>query len=122
MNLFLIVCVAGGVGAVLRLLTGSAIPGKWRDRYPWGTTAANLIGSFLLGMVIGSPLLDGSWRAIIGTGLLGGYTTFSTASLETARLLTRERPFAALVNAFGMLIAAVAVALAGMAAGALLLP
>jgi CrcB protein len=80
-------------------------------------------GSFLLGLVAGlagAQLLPHAWQLVCGTGLLGGYTTFSTASFETVRLAEDRRYLAAGSNAFGMLIAGTAAAALGLfLAGAL---
>jgi CrcB protein len=73
----------------------------------------NVTGSFLLGLVTGLVLAHGlpaEWRAILGTGFLGGYTTFSTASYETVRLAQQRRYRAALFNGVGMLVLALAAA------------
>jgi CrcB protein len=79
--------------------------------FPLGTTVINVTGSFLLGLVTGLALTHGlpaEWRAILGTGSLGGFTTFSTASYETIRLAQQHRYRAALFNGIGMLLLALA--------------
>jgi CrcB protein len=110
-----IICVAGGVGAALRLILDGLIRTRIMSAYPVGTTVINLTGSFLLGLLTGlatSQLVPHQWQLIIGTGLLGGYTTFSTASFETVRLIEDRRYIAAAFNGVGMLlICTVAVAL-----------
>jgi CrcB protein len=58
------------------------------------------------------------WQAVVGTGFLGGYTTFSTASFETAGLLLDRRPLAAAANGLGVLVMCVAAASGGFALGA----
>ena len=111
----MIICVAGGVGAALRLILDGLIRTRIKSTYPVGTTVINLTGSFLLGLLTGlvaSQLVPHQWQLIIGTGLLGGYTTFSTASFETVRLIDDRRYIAAAFNGLGMLlICTVAVAL-----------
>jgi CrcB protein len=82
----------------------------------------NVSGSLLLGYVSGlaiRQLLPEPWRLIIGSGFLGGYTTFSTASVETVRLLQERRWLSGLINTFGMLFVAIAAAAAGLALGLL---
>jgi CrcB protein len=116
------VAVAGGVGAVVRLVVDGALRSWLRIGYPIGTTIINVTGSFLLGLVTGLALAHGlppEWRAVLGTGFLGGYTTFSTASYETVRLAQQRRYRAALVNGVGMLALALAAAGLGLWLGQL---
>ena len=113
--LFLGIAVAGGVGASLRFLLDGVMRSRVRIAYPVGTTVINVSGSLLLGLITGlasAALLPEDLRLLLGTGLLGGYTTFSTASLDTVRLLQERRHLAALLNGLGML--AVSVLAAGL--------
>ena len=121
--LVLAVAVAGGLGAVARLVLDGVLRSLFRINYPFGTTVINVTGSFLLGLVTGLALVHGlppEWRAILGTGFLGGYTTFSTASYETVRLAQQRRYRAALFNGVGMLILALGAAGLGLWVGGLL--
>jgi len=116
------VAAAGGVGAVARLVLDGLLRARVRIAYPLGTTVINVTGSFLLGLVTGLALAHGlpaEWRAVLGTGFLGGYTTFSTASYETVRLAQQRRYRAALVNGVGMLVLALAAAGLGLWLGEL---
>jgi CrcB protein len=118
----LAVAAAGGIGAVARLVLDGALRSRIAINFPLGTTVINVTGSFLLGLVTGLALAHGlpaEWRAILGTGFLGGYTTFSTASYETVRLAQQRRYRAALVNGFGMLVLALAAAGLGLWLGSL---
>ena len=120
--LFLAVAAAGGVGAALRFVVDGVVRARIRSSYPVGVTIINVTGSFLLGLLTGlalSRLVSDEWLLVLGTGLLGGYTTFSTASFETVRLLQLRRPGAALANGLGMLVASVAVATLGLWLGTL---
>ncbi|HXH34819.1 MAG TPA: fluoride efflux transporter CrcB [Plantibacter sp.] len=120
--LFLMIAVAGGVGAAARFVLDGVIRARLGGRYPWGTTIINVSGSLLLGFVTAlalSGVVDDSWRLVLGGGFLGGYTTFSTASIETVRLLHEGRSRAGLANAFGMLVASVLAAILGYWLGAL---
>jgi len=120
--LVLAVAAAGGLGAVTRLVVDGALRSWLRIGYPIGTTIINVTGSFLLGLVTGLALAHGlppEWRAVLGTGFLGGYTTFSTASYETVRLAQQRRYRAALVNGVGMLVLALAAAGLGLWLGEL---
>lgn len=111
--LFTCLSIAGGIGASTRFLFDGAIRSRITVGYPLGTTIINVSGSFLLGLVAGLALgevVNPQWQLIVGTGFLGGYTTFSTASFETIRLAQERRYGAALTNGLGMLIGAVAAA------------
>nr|WP_217498885.1 fluoride efflux transporter CrcB [Leifsonia sp. C5G2] len=114
--------LAGGVGAVARLVLDGLLRARVRLAFPLGTTVINVTGSFLLGLVTGLALAHGlppEWRAALGTGFLGGYTTFSTASYETVRLAQQRRYRAALANGVGMLVLALAAAGLGLWLGQL---
>jgi CrcB protein len=114
----LLICVAGGVGAALRLVLDGLIRTWIPSSYPVGTTVINLSGSFFLGLLTGlttSQLVPHQWQLVVGSGLLGGYTTFSTASFETVRLIEDRRYVAAALNGLGMLIASIAMAAFGFA-------
>jgi CrcB protein len=114
--LFVALSLAGGVGAALRLVIDGSVKSRVRTKLPVGTLLINVVGSLVLGFVTELALggvLDESWRLIIGTGLCGGFTTFSTASFETVRLAQERRYALASVNAIGMLVAAVGAGLGG---------
>lgn len=108
-----LVSVAGGLGALLRFLIDQSIPEEARARYPWGTSVINLSGSFILGLLVG-PLQPFVWAPIVTVGLLGGYTTFSTASLETVELIEEGRWGRGMFYAAGTLVFCVGLALLGM--------
>lgn len=112
--LFVGAALAGGVGAVLRYALDIAVGALARRRFPWGILVVNLTGSFALGLV--ATALPGE-AFLLGAGLLGGYTTFSTAMLDTVALWRDgERPAAA-VNAVGMLVLGLVAAGLGMLLG-----
>lgn len=113
------VALAGGVGAVARLVVDGMIRARTGGGYPVGTTAINLSGSLLLGLVVGlsGAVLPDPARLVLGTGFLGGYTTFSTASVETVRLAVERQWAAAWANGLGMLLAGVGCAAVGVGAG-----
>ncbi|GAT74378.1 fluoride efflux transporter FluC [Microbacterium hydrocarbonoxydans] len=115
--LFLGAALAGGVGAALRYLADLGVGRVAGRRYPWGILLVNLSGSFALGIVT-TALPEQA--LLLGAGLLGGYTTFSTAMLDTVALWRDgERP-ASVFNAVGMLVLGLLAAGAGLALGALL--
>lgn len=111
--LFVALSVAGGLGAAARLLLDGIIRGRTNAAAPWGTIVINITGSLLLGLVVGlstSNLLPETVEKVVGVGFLGGYTTFSTASFETVRLLQEGRWSVGVLNGFGVLVAATAAA------------
>lgn len=115
--LFLGAALAGGVGAVLRYLVDLGIARLAGRRFPWGIFLVNLSGSFALGLV--TAVLPGA-AVLLGAGLLGGYTTFSTAMLDAVALWRDgERPAAAF-DAVGMLLLGLLAAGLGLALGSVL--
>ncbi|MEO8907267.1 MAG: fluoride efflux transporter CrcB [Microbacteriaceae bacterium] len=111
-----LLALAGGVGAIARFVLDGLLRTKLRTVLPLGTMIINVSGSLLLGFLTGLVLFAGTpdgWRLVLGTGFLGGYTTFSTASVETARLIQERRWLYALINGLGMLLLAVLAAAAG---------
>ncbi|QZY51952.1 fluoride efflux transporter FluC [Leucobacter tenebrionis] len=110
------IAAAGGLGAALRHLVDSSLPDRVRARFPWGIMLINLTGSFALGLLVGLAL-DHPIASVLSTGFLGGYTTFSTASLDSVRLLAARRYGAALWNGPGMLILATGIAVCGILFG-----
>lgn len=116
----LLVALAGGLGAVARLVLDGWATGRTGGRYPAGTLLVNVTGSLLLGLVTGlaaGALLPPRWALVLGTGLLGGFTTFSTAAVETVRLAAAGRAAAAAMHGLGMLGASVLAAGLGLAVG-----
>jgi len=77
--------VLGGVGAIARFLLDGAVAGRLGRAFPYGTLAVNLLGSFLLGVLVGAALSGDAYR-VVGSGLIGAFTTFSTWALESHRL------------------------------------
>lgn len=115
--LFLAVSLAGGVGAALRLVLDGAVSARVHTALPMGTLLINVLGSLLLGLITGLSLalwLPAAWHLVLGGGLLGGFTTFSTASVATVRLIQDRRYSAALINGLGMLVLSVACAGVGL--------
>lgn len=117
LGLFLVVGAGGLVGAPSRYLLDRAVTGRIESDLPWGTFVINVTGSFLLGLLTGLTLaghLPPTGKALLGTGFCGAYTTFSTFTFETVRLLEDGRLLEAALN----VVASVAVGL-GAAAGGL---
>jgi CrcB protein len=125
MNALTIVLIglAGGLGAGTRFVVDGLVLSRLRTALPVGTIAINITGSFLLGLVAGAVIVHAAppeLQLITGTGFLGGYTTFSTASFETVRLIQSRRTGLALLNGIGTAVVAVAAAAAGLAVASLL--
>lgn len=119
---FVALAAAGGLGASSRMLIDGLIKSGMSATLPWGTIIINVSGSLALGLLTGlagANLLPEAWHLVLGTGFLGGYTTFSTASFETVRLLQERRWVACLVNGLGTLVFATATAAIGMWLGGL---
>ncbi|QEO14638.1 fluoride efflux transporter CrcB [Agromyces intestinalis] len=116
---FACTAAAGGVGAALRFVLDGLVRTRFGSGLPWGTALINLTGSFALGLLVGlaQHRIGADWVMLLGTGLLGGYTTFSTASVETVRLARDRRWRAATGYGFGVLVAGVALALLGIWVG-----
>ncbi|MGZ4269632.1 MAG: fluoride efflux transporter CrcB [Solirubrobacteraceae bacterium] len=110
------VAAAGGAGAVLRLLLDAAVSVRTEGRFPAGTLAVNLSGALLLGLLVGlAP--GGDALEVAGTGLLGGYTTFSTWMFESHRLTEDGHGGTAVANLLGSLLLGLGCAAAGRALG-----
>lgn len=114
---FLGAALAGGVGAVLRYVVDLSVARFAGRRFPWGILLVNISGSFALGFVT-AALPEGAF--VLGAGLLGGYTTFSTAMLDTVALHRDGARRAAAFNAVGMLVLGLLAAGAGLVLGAAL--
>ncbi len=112
-----LVFLGGGSGAVLRYLVGLAL-GRWSQSFPWGTFAINVGGSLLLGLLFGLTYArefrhEREIMLLLGTGVLGGFTTFSTFELEGYSLLAGGHGGTAALYLAGSVIAGLAAAAAG---------
>ena len=91
----LLVALGGAAGSVLRHLVSVAASGLLGAGFPWGTLAVNILGSAAIGIAAGIGV-QGEARLLLVTGFLGGFTTFSAFSLETATLFERAPALALL--------------------------
>jgi len=107
LKLPILVFLGGGLGAVARW--GIA---RWASQFPaaqafpWHTFAINVLGSFILGILTGLCHNRPGWLAFLGVGVCGGFTTFSTFSVETIRLIDDHRATLAALYVAGSVIAA----------------
>ena len=112
----LLVLVGGAVGAPLRYLTDDYVRARHGAAFPWGTLVVNVVGSFVLGAVAASVAVAGAptWvLTLVGTGLCGALTTFSTFGVETVQLAERGSWSAA----FGNVVLSLGLGLGACAAG-----
>lgn len=112
------VALAGGLGAVARVACEGLAGSRWRSRVPLGTLAVNVVGSFCLGLLTGLPVAGGV-VLVLGAGLLGSFTTFSTWMVQSARLLDEGRRSAAAADVGLSLVLGLAAAALGWALGTL---
>ncbi|MBO9307935.1 MAG: fluoride efflux transporter CrcB [Thermomicrobium sp.] len=101
-----IVALGGALGAILRYLVTSWVQHRV-DFFPWGTVVVNLVGSFLIGIVLEMTLrgfLSSQVRLLLGVGILGGFTTFSSLSWEMLTLLEEGDILPAFLYGFGSLV------------------
>ena len=120
-RLLLLVFAGGGVGSVLRLICVAAAGRAWGLEFPRGTLAINIVGSFLLGLLTAAlPGNEGpslQLKLALGTGVLGGFTTFSAFSLEVVTLLQQGAYAKAALYVALSVFGSIAGALAGWALG-----
>jgi CrcB protein len=119
-RLLLSVMLAGGIGSGVRYLAGVSMAGT---AFPYATVVINLVGCFLLGLVAqlaSTGSFSAETRIIIATGLLGGFTTYSSFNQETLTMLMGGAFGAAAINIAATLVGGLAAGGLGMAAGRLL--
>jgi len=118
--MFVLVSMAGGLGASARFVIDAAIGARAAGTVPWATIVINLSGSLVLGLLLGlatGTALPRGWQPAAGAGFLGGYTTFSAASVEVVTLMRNRRWAAGALTAFGSIAGATAAAALGIWTG-----
>jgi CrcB protein len=117
----LLVAVGGATGSVARYLTGIAMTRLLGPAFPWGTITVNIVGSFIIGLLteliarkFSAPL---ELRLLLVVGFLGGFTTFSSFSLDTMALFERGEGLTAFVYVFASVVLSLAAAFGGLALG-----
>ena len=118
MNLIFIIGAGGAIGAVCRYLLSSQIAQVAGTQFPWGILIVNVLGGFLMGVIVelGAQSVDMSQatRSFLTTGVLGGFTTFSAFSLDTALLIERGDIMNAAAYALSSVIGSVAALFLGL--------
>lgn len=119
---WLAVAASGAVGAPLRTVVEAAVTGRRHEGFPFGTLVVNLTGSLVFGLVTGLALyhaFPATPKLVLGSGLCGAYTTFSTFTFETAVLQRRGQPLLAATYVATSLVAGCLAAAFGLALAAL---
>jgi len=112
----LLVALLGGLGAATRFVVDGLVRGRWSQVFPLATVLINVSGSALLGLLAGASAyhsLPATTYLVAAAGFCGGYTTFSTAMVETVRLAQSGAYRSAAVNVVGTLVLAVGAAALG---------
>lgn len=119
-----LVAAGGALGAAARWALGGWLADRLGPAFPWHTLIINVTGALLLGVLMGATLERGlvspDWRVFLGTGVLGGYTTFSTLAYESVALLEQGAYVPALANVFGSGVLGLAAAMLGLVIGRML--
>ena len=101
MDRYLVVMIGAAAGGLARYAIGTAIMQRFGGRFPLGTLVVNVTGCFLIGVLMtmfaDRPAAHPNWRLLLVTGVLGGYTTFSSFGWETYQAL-RDNALAGLAN------------------------
>ncbi|CAN5632144.1 fluoride efflux transporter CrcB [soil metagenome] len=119
MTTLLLVAAGSGLGGAARYMLGTAVARHLGAGFPWGTFVVNLSGCFLIGLLFGAlgsgPMLQHAppLEQAAAFGFLGGYTTFSTYSIEAVSLYREGALVAAAVYVFGTFLACIAALLLG---------
>lgn len=121
MNQLLAIAAGGAVGSVLRFLMSSWVYSIAGRGFPYGTLAVNIIGSLLMGLLtvvlIERMSIGPEWRAAILIGVLGGFTTFSSFSIETLNLIEAGAHIKAISNMVVSVVVCVGAAWVGVIVG-----
>ncbi|WP_306337471.1 fluoride efflux transporter CrcB [Streptomyces sp. KL118A] len=115
---WLLVVVGGMIGAPLRHLTDLTLRKRYGTDFPWGILTVNVVGCLILGVLTGAVTAGAAsshTQLVLGTGLCGALTTYSTFSYETLRLAEGGMRFHAVANALGSVVAGLGAAFVGVA-------
>lgn len=116
-----VVVLGAGVGGGLRYVLGGLMAERWGTSFPWHTLVINVGGAFLLGTLMAlsveRSLIGPQMRLLLGVGVLGGFTTFSTLSYESIALVEQGLLLQGAANMFGSGVAGLVAAMAGLFVG-----
>lgn len=104
----LLIGTGGFAGSVSRYLLTKFIATKWPMAFPWGTFSVNILGCFLIGIIMGMSFqssINTQTRLLLATGFCGGFTTFSTYSLEIFELYQRGEAGISMLYLFASILA-----------------
>src|SRR5687768_15851357 len=115
----LLVGIGGAIGSIARYLGGLLVGRLWASSFPLATMLVNISGSLVMGLFIGwlartTPAWQADARLFFAVGVLGGYTTLSTFSLDTVVLIERGEVGQAVLYVLGSVIVSVAALFAGL--------
>lgn len=122
---WLLVAVGAAIGAPLRYLTDRTVQSRHDTLFPWGTFAVNVTGSLILGLLTGAATAGAAsshLQLLLGTGLCGALSTYSTFSYETLRLAEDGARFYAAANVVASVIAALGAVFVGITVAEALWP
>lgn len=121
MERFLWVCLGSALGGGARYLTAQLAATLLGAAFPWGTLTVNVVGSFLIGLImhvgLTTELISPTMRLFLTTGVMGGLTTYSTFNYETLGFLQEGAWELGLANLLGTVVLCLAAGVLGLAAG-----
>jgi CrcB protein len=121
---FLLVCLGGAIGTAARYLTAMWAPAIFGTAFPYGTLIVNVVGSFFIALIMhvggATEVLSPTMRAMLTTGVMGGFTTYSTFNYETSEYLREGAWLMAGANILVTVAICLAAGFAGLAAARLI--